>query len=353
MTAHPARLRARPPRLDPQLIVPYVGNWTVISNGALEPGVQSLGIVGQRPLITVTGDDKLPKLLASELTPAEIAAGKSTLQSSVSYNTGNYGGVPTRYGRTHIMRTTIPILPATLNDPRFTFQRIADGAYDLIWIDAGNQIRTNWPNGAIVALGWEISANWYPWGFQHPQNNYPGVIAAYQAAHRRIVGILRARAPRVRIEWNFVLTSSHPPQGRLEEYYPGDDWVDLLGYQAYAEKWRSTESQMRSGVAQNRSSAIGWNWARDFALGVNVSSSIRSGKKPMMIGEWGVWDYDNPFHMEGFFDWMAELGQNGVLAGHSYFDVAAHKLSQYPRSLEVYRRRVGELIRSSNLLSFD
>lgn len=345
MTAHPVRARPRRPSLVPQLVSPYVGNWSVVAN-SIGPRLQRLDMIGQRPMLTVTGDDRLPKMLRSEMTAADTATGRVSLQDWLAFGVGLTGSptVAARFSATHVMRTTLPLLPATTYpDSRFTYQRIVDGAYDVIWTDLGNRLRINWPNGAIVAPGWEINANWYPWAFRATQHDYPGAPAAYRAAFRHIVGIVRPLAPRVKFEWNIAGLSVHPNPATLDAYWPGDDVVDLIGYQIYAESWRNTETLMRSGITANRDQwAIGWNWALNFALGRGYPASLRSGKKPLFIGEWGVWTADNPFHMEAFFDWMREAHRQGVLVGHSYFDVYEHLLDSRPLSLAVYRRRVAE-----------
>lgn len=99
-------------------------------------------------------------------------------------------------------------------------QGIADGAYDANMAAICGRIGTlqspatvRWAHEMEVKDGQFIWSNWRP--------------ATYVAAFRRIITVCREAAPGVNMMWS--------PQGDegMEEYYPGDDFVDLVGISVF------------------------------------------------------------------------------------------------------------------------
>lgn len=113
------------------------------------------------------------------------------------------------------------------NTPAFLQQGIHTGYYDANMRSICQVIDTL---ESPVTIRWahemEYTDGQFIWAGWEPED--------YVAAYRRMVDICREAAPRVNVMWS--------PLGLegMEEYYPGDDYVDLIGltifgYQAYEE----------------------------------------------------------------------------------------------------------------------
>lgn len=109
--------------------------------------------------------------------------------------------------------------------------RIAGGEFDgaiyrwrdsvKAWLDQGGG------RSAIIAPLQEMNGSWTPWGCD-PAN--------FKAAYRRIVAAFRsAGVNETRVRWAYAPNGWSDPAcpGRLADYYPGDDVVDLIGISAY------------------------------------------------------------------------------------------------------------------------
>lgn len=128
-------------------------------------------------------------------------------------------------------------------EPRFTLQRIADGAFD-------GDLRA-WARGARaygkpirVEFGTEVNGEWFPWngkwngagaktGFGDPaKSDGP---ERFVAAYRHIVTVMRSAGAR-NIRWVFHVNAHDWPEtswNRFENYYPGDAFVNELAVSAY------------------------------------------------------------------------------------------------------------------------
>ena len=128
-------------------------------------------------------------------------------------------------------------------DPNYTMQKIIDGDYDselTQWaIDAKN---TNIP--LLAEFGTEVNGNWFPWNGQYngagettgygDQNIYDGV-ERFRDAYRHIIGICNTNGAN-NITWFFHVDAYGAPDtewNKIEDYYPGDDYIDWLGVSIY------------------------------------------------------------------------------------------------------------------------
>jgi hypothetical protein len=123
-----------------------------------------------------------------------------------------------------------PWRPPGVAQPRFRLSRIAAGDFDEYVLRWARRLRSI---GMTVYLRpmHEMNGNWYPWsGAGH--GNSP---ADYRRAWRHLHDLFtRAGASNVRWVWSpnaeDVPTSR---ENRLENYYPGDDHVDVLALDGY------------------------------------------------------------------------------------------------------------------------
>jgi hypothetical protein len=125
----------------------------------------------------------------------------------------------------------------------FGLNRILEGALDA-------DLRS-WARGArdfgtplFVEFGTEVNGKWFPWngwwngkgqsrGYGDPA--YPDGPERFRDAYRRIIRIMHQEGA-ANILWIFHVNCGDYPQAdwnRLENYYPGDEYIDCLGVSIY------------------------------------------------------------------------------------------------------------------------
>jgi plastocyanin len=142
----------------------------------------------------------------------------------------------------------------------------------LQWIDVANGVY----DATIDAQATKIKAFPYPFFFvfhHEPANAPPGggsygtpdqFIAAWRHVHDRFVadGVTNVRYLLVLFAWTYK-------QGKADLYYPGDQWVDLIGADGY--NWY----------------LCGGNWSDFTTVFQPFYNYGLQVKKPMLIAEWG------------------------------------------------------------------
>lgn len=128
-------------------------------------------------------------------------------------------------------------------DPNYSLQKIIDGEYD-------NEL-TQWALDAaasqmplLVEFGTEINGNWFSWNGQYQGGGetagYGDPLLAdgperFRDAYRHIVDVCNAQNAH-NITWFFHVDAySEPnvPWNKIDQYYPGDDYVDWIGVSIY------------------------------------------------------------------------------------------------------------------------
>ena len=142
----------------------------------------------------------------------------------------------------------------------------------------------------MIAYGQEFNGNWYPWGAgsDKPQN--------FIAAWKRIHGLFTA-AGTCNVTWMWDPNVSYGGSAPLQQWYPGDGLVDVIGIDGYF-------------------STPGLTFAQLF--GPTISQVRGFTGKPLLVGETGVTAADGPARMWDLYASAAETGMLGVL----YFDEA-------------------------------
>lgn len=128
-------------------------------------------------------------------------------------------------------------------DPKYTMQKIINGDFDTEltqWaIDAAN---TNIP--LLVEFGTEVNGNWFPWNGQYNgagettgygDVNLPDGAERFKDAYRHIIDICNTNGAS-NITWFFHVDAYSEPNvdwNRIENYYPGDNYIDWLGVSIY------------------------------------------------------------------------------------------------------------------------
>jgi hypothetical protein len=110
-----------------------------------------------------------------------------------------------------------------------TFADVLDGAHDeylVAFLDAAGRH----PGRVLLRPFAEMNGPWQPWSVEH-RAGLVGEVASWTAAWRHVVDLGRERAPNV----SFVFCANTTDEGRvpMEDYWPGAEWVDLVGIDGY------------------------------------------------------------------------------------------------------------------------
>lgn len=119
-----------------------------------------------------------------------------------------------------------PMMP----DDGTTLAQVAAGAGDVYFQAVAADIKNLGFLSPIIRIGWEFNGNWYPWAARNLETNY---IAAF----RQMVNVFRAVPGWTpQFLWNPDKKAGRYAQSTYADppdCYPGDDYVDFLGVDAY------------------------------------------------------------------------------------------------------------------------
>ncbi|MCX7304396.1 MAG: glycosyl hydrolase [Hyphomicrobiales bacterium] len=222
---------------------------------------------------------------------------------------------------------SVPMLP---KDGSGSLAEGAAGAYDAIFIMTARALIQNGHADAVIRIGWEFNGDWMPWAaVRDPES--------YKLYFRRIVGIMRdAPGQKFRFEWcpNHGRKAMDPTKA-----WPGDDVVDIIGMDAYAETWGIESMGPSERFQYYLDQPFGLKWHRDFG---------REHGKPISYPEWGAGTRpdghgvgDDPVFIEGMADWF-DAAQPLY---QSYWDVQAADYNaqmsngQFPEASAMFKRR--------------
>ncbi len=181
---------------------------------------------------------------------------------------------------------------------------VAGGSNDANFIAAAEAILADAANdnsAIIIRLAWEPNlAGLWAW-------TAIGVEADYIAAFRRIVGLFRSVSPRFRFDWN--LNYVNEPDFDWTTIYPGDDVVDIIGFDAY---YNPYFGEADLPVNQNPISTFDFYFDNIIA---DITAFAALHDKPMSVPEWGV-GWEKPQWVELMAQWI----ESHDVVYHSYFD---------------------------------
>ena len=181
---------------------------------------------------------------------------------------------------------------------------------------------------AIVRIGWESNGKSRPW--------FCGTDAgAFKATWQRIASILRRYNPGVQTEWSNIKKGAQP--ARLLDYYPGDQYVDIVGVNYY-DGWPALSTQSAWDSQYNASYKGG-----PYGLGAWYQFA-RSRGKQLACSEWGInagryGCIDNPLYIENMHNFFM---RNSGIAYENYFNQKSyHQINpgtRNPKSSAKYKQ---------------
>ena len=173
----------------------------------------------------------------------------------------------------------------------------------------------------IVRLGYEFDGGWNPFGNLNVMSKMPG---NYVKSWQNIVTTMRANDPKhlIKFCWN-------PTDGNVQiqsaSFYPGDAFVDYVGIDTYDVAYGGAYPVGTSQPSQAQQAAA---WTSTILPRINSYANLaRTHKKPMVMGEWGLWQLndsnhpsggDNPTYIQNMYDWMRD--PKNAVAVACYFE---------------------------------
>jgi len=167
-------------------------------------------------------------------------------------------------------------------DSLYSLQRIIDGEFDsllLAWAD----VIKGYKKPVMITFGVEMNGDWFPWsgvfqgggrteGYGDPTK--PDGPERYVDAYRHIVDLFRENGVTNAIWYFHVNHTSHPDESwnEIENYYPGDDYVDWVGFSLYGKQYPDEE----------------WLTFEEVMDPIYQTMTTLFPDKPLLIPEWGV-----------------------------------------------------------------
>ena len=189
----------------------------------------------------------------------------------------------------------------------------ANGTYNAEWEKFGRTVAAKYPN-AYVRIGWEMNIN--DWYYKATPENAEQWITAY----RHAVTSMKKASSKFRFIFNPNAGAGQTGTEDATDFYPGDEYVDLIGIDAY-DWWPGYTND--ANIAYHRDRKYGWNWWLDFAKAHN---------KKFCVPEWGIATAnpnsggDNPRYINFVYSWLKENKE--WIAMECYF----HESDAYLRS---------------------
>lgn len=225
----------------------------------------------------------------------------------------------------------------------YKFMDIIEGKYDLDLHQYARDVK-GFGTPLFIEFGTEVNGHWFPWSgsFQGELNtdygdpNLPDGPERFRDAYRHIVEIFREERV-TNATWFFHVNYSSVPDedwNRMEQYYPGDNYVDWIGVSVYGPQVPGDE------------------WSNFNILMDDVYSELAavSKNKPLAILEFGAIEDSKEVDLKA--TWIKSVlnsitsGQYPRIKAISYWhsswenedgSISNMRLDSSPESLEVYR----------------
>lgn len=162
-----------------------------------------------------------------------------------------------------------------VNQPEYHLDNIITGTYDDYIRQYAKDVK-NYRKPVMIRFAHEMNGNWYPWGSSY---NKPG---DYVLAWRHVHEIFDEEGA-TNVTWVWSPNEPYsektvPNSDNLSAFYPGDDYVDWVGFSAF--NW--------AGVYKQNV------WKSPSVLYEGAMSQLSAYNKPIMITETATADTENP-----------------------------------------------------------
>lgn len=203
---------------------------------------------------------------------------------------------------------SVPMWPSTGG----SLAAAAAGRYNAHFAAMARHLIAGGLGWAIIRLGWEFNASWYPWAVQNARQ-----AGKYAEAWRQIVGTIeRVRGEHFAFDWSMTVSNGGVNPALA---YPGNSYVSTVGMDVY--DWNRPGPGASPGQRWNQlvGQRYGLAWQARFAT---------AHDKPVSFPEWAVvyepldpWagGGDDPTFVQDMYAWFA----SHHTAFEDYFDADA------------------------------
>lgn len=195
---------------------------------------------------------------------------------------------------------------------------ILDGKWDAYLRAFAEAARTD-GQPIWIRFAHEMNASHYHWGFKSDAEFGPDAPFAFRRIHRHVVDAFRA-ANASNVSWVFCPNAESVPNpdhdsnakwNRVDRYYPGDDYVDLMGMDGY--NWGTSRTPEANGWQSH------WQTFAGIFEPLHATLTRIAPSKPILVFETATSDSGGDKAA-----WIADALQTASdwkLSGLSWFDV--------------------------------
>jgi hypothetical protein len=207
---------------------------------------------------------------------------ESLIRAKLAVENRFYGwaeSFPTELQRRDVAAGRIPMI--TWKAPRL--DRILDGSQDALITSRARAVRA-FGSALFIRWGWEMNGTWTEWS--GASNNTPGTHdgpAKFVRAWRRVHDIF-ARIGATNVSWVWAPNATSIPAtawNAAAAYYPGDAYVDWIGFSAY--NWGTGRTWSHWSSFRSLVAPFYRRWARRKPLIVAETSTAGGPRKSRWI----------------------------------------------------------------------
>jgi hypothetical protein len=176
-----------------------------------------------------------------------------------------------------------PVTGTTTTCPSTTcWAEGASGDFDSYFKTVAQTMVNNGQANSIIRLGWEFNVpsdgGGYPWSVKNSAGTAFATTAQYIAYWKNVVTTMRSVSGQ---QFVFVWNPNFGGQETdLASWYPGDAYVDAIGFDLYDNSWYT---------ASSHTGQSNWNYFLTAPEGLNWLDSFNSThNKPYAFPEWGM-----------------------------------------------------------------
>jgi hypothetical protein len=202
------------------------------------------------------------------------------------------------------------------------YNLVADGGADGYYQTLAQNLVAAGFGSSYIRLGWEFNADWMGWGICNEDGSGLASWASdFVPAFQNIVTSMRSVAgANFKFIWNPIDSSNSSCAGaNLENFYPGDNYVDVVALDAYDAIGATTDDASRWTDLLDGVNAGGWTAVTPDAIngqsfaGYGLSWLAAFGKehnKEIGLPEWGLVDSssdgggDDTTYMTDMTEWI-------------------------------------------------
>jgi hypothetical protein len=202
------------------------------------------------------------------------------------------------------------------------YNLVADGGADAYYETLAQNLVAAGFGSSYIRLGWEFNADWMGWGICNEDGSGLASWASdFVPAFQNIVTSMRSVAgANFKFIWNPIDSSNSSCAGaNLENFYPGDSYVDAVALDAYDAIGATTTDDARWSDLLNGVNAGDWTAVAPAAIGGQAFSGYglnwlaafgKEHGKQVSLPEWGLVSSssdgggDDAYYMTEMTDWI-------------------------------------------------